>query len=156
MAGTSQVHLFEQTLLANLAKRQGLFGVQLLAGPPTAGQSMLGEFIMLGNSTATQVWKTFPYNAPTSRDETAQIDLLINVVQALNADHSAVTARAFALLAEVEDELRTTPQQVINTPTPYFLWGEVSSSQRVEKSMNQQSGWRETLIISAIKIRSRI
>lgn len=152
MSGTSTINAFEQALQANLKARVGLNGVTVTVGPPTVGELNIGEWLMLGNSTAGQNYKTFPYNAPTSKDETARIDLLINVVQAINNDHTALNNRAFALLAEVENELRSNPSQGV----PYVLWAEVAENMRVEKNMNSQSGWRETLIVAQIKLRSRI
>lgn len=152
MSGTSTINAFEQALQANLKKRTGLSGVTITVGPPTAGELMVGEWLMLGNSTATQNYATFPYNAPTSRDETARIELLINVVQAINADHTVVNNRAYALLAEVENELRSNPSQGVTN----VLWAEIAPSMRVQKQMNPDAGWRETLITSQIKLRSRI
>jgi hypothetical protein len=152
VGGTSTIYAYETALAANLASRANLAGVQILTGPPSAGQAQHGEFLMLGNANATQTYKTFPYNAPTAKDETFTIDLLIDVVQAMNTDQSTVTARAFALLAEVENELRSNPSQGV----AYVLWSEVARSQRVEKAMNPDSGWRETLLRATVFVRARI
>ena len=152
MGGTSTVHAYEVALAANLKLRANLSGVQILTGPPTAGQAQHGEFLMFGNANATQNYKTFPFNAPTAKDETYTIDLLINVVQAMNQDHDTVTARAFTLLAEVENELRTNPTQGV----AYVLWSEVARTNNVEKAMNPESGWRETLLRTTVYVRSRI
>jgi hypothetical protein len=155
MGGTSTVHAFEQALQTNLqsnALHPNLFGVTVTVGPPTPGELNVGEWIMLGNSTSRQDWKTFPYFAPTSKDETATLDVLVNVVQAIGSDHAILNARAFLLLAEIENELRSNPSQNV----PYVLWADVAKSQRVEKRMNPESGWRETLITATVNIRSRI
>lgn len=155
MSGTSTINAFEQALMANLqdaTKHPVLSGVTITVGPPTVGELNVGEWIMLGNSTAVQNYKTFPYNAPTSKDETARIDLIINVVQAVNSDHVALNNRAFALLAEVENELRSSPSQLVTN----VLWAEVAEGMRVTKGMNPEAGWRETLIVAQIKLRSRI
>ncbi|MGH3429789.1 MAG: hypothetical protein ACRD3Q_12445, partial [Terriglobales bacterium] len=127
MGATSTIHAYEMALLTNLKNatlHPTLSGVQILAGPPTAGQAITGEWMMFGNAQGTQSYATFPYNAPTSRDETYTFDLFINCAQALHADHAAVTDRSFTLLAEVENELRSNPMQGVAN----VLWSEVATS----------------------------
>lgn len=148
----STVFAFEQALLANLQARPGLSGVIVTDGPPTVGELVTGEWIMLGNARGGQTWKTFPVSAPTSRDETYTIDMLINVVQAVNAAQTALTKRAFVLLKEVEDELRGNPSQGVAN----VAWGEVASTIDVQKAMNPTAGWRETLLRVGIRVRARI
>lgn len=155
MGGTSTLFAFEQALIANLTdatKHPALQGVTVTDGPPTVGELSKGEWMMFGNSTAGQTWKTFPVSAPTSRDEDGRIDLIINVVQAVNDKHTAITQRAYALLAEVENELRSNPSQGV----PNVLWSEIAPTMRTEKATNPEAGWRETLLTVQVRVRSRI
>src|SRR5947209_4130750 len=100
---TSTIYNFEQAFKANLSKRANLANTTITDGPPTTGELASGEWIMLGNAQGSQTWKTFPISGSFPREEMYTIDVLINVVQAVNDAQTKITERAFALLAEIEN-----------------------------------------------------
>jgi hypothetical protein len=148
----SSVLDFEMALITNLQNRQGLFGVQILDGPPTAGQSQKGEFIMFGNTRGGQKYKLLPGKVSPGREEKYTTDVYINVVQAITNTQNSATKRAFALMKEIEDELRNNPSQNV----AQVAWSDMATSLDVRKAQNPTQGWRETLIITGITVNARL
>ncbi len=98
---TSSVPAFKAQLKTNLLARAGLANVQVTHGPPFPVPEI--EFIWLGDAQGTQEW------AGGAKLKSEQYDLTV-WIRVLNSstpdDFKTAGDRAFALLAELENELR--------------------------------------------------
>jgi hypothetical protein len=98
---SSTVPAFKARLKTNLLGRAGLTGVQVTHGPPLPVPEP--EFIWLADAKGTQDFMT----AAAQRDEEYDLTIWIHVVtNSTPDDFKTAGDRAFALMAEIENELR--------------------------------------------------
>jgi hypothetical protein len=109
---TSTVPVFKHQLLVNLQARVGLNGVQITHGPPFPLPEP--EFIWLADVDGHQDWAAI--NVVTKpKEETYDLTVWIKVLRSTTPDDFKTAGdRAFALMAEIEQELRGDPS-VANT-----------------------------------------
>jgi hypothetical protein len=100
---TSSIPTLKKNLQSLLAARTQLHDVLISYGPPLASPPR--EFIWLGDVEGDQDWATIGGRV---REETYDLSLLVSVVRE-GQDQQGATERAFDLLAEVEDALRSDP-----------------------------------------------
>ena len=157
---TSQIQNFTDALLEHLAARPGLSGVLITDGPPPASMLQVGEWLMLGDVTGEQDWYAID-GARKPREETFEVEGLVSVVQATTAADSGhqgpLNHRALAIVAEVEDELRSAPTQGIGTTgsvaVPYLVVAETSEIRLVKRASDTA---REAAAFFKVKVRCRI
>ena len=108
---SSTVPALKLQLRTNLLNRAGLSGVQVTYGPPTpqpgwGNDINTVEYVWIGDVQGSQQWFTFT-TPGGQREEDYDLKIWIAVQKATGLD-DYVTAgnRAFALMAEVENELR--------------------------------------------------
>lgn len=108
----STVPAFKLQLRTNLQARAALAGVQITYGPPTpqpgwGADVNTVEYIWLGDVQGTQEWLTFS-SAGGTREEEYDLTVWLLVAKATSPDdYQAAGNRAFALMAEIENEVRT-------------------------------------------------
>ncbi|MEW6583476.1 MAG: hypothetical protein AB1416_12030 [Actinomycetota bacterium] len=98
---TASISAFKAALLTRLQARPGLAGVQVTWGWPPG--DLEPEWIMLGDVDGTQAAAAL---GAQRREEEYFLDVTISVVRDMADDPRETADRAFALAAEVEDELR--------------------------------------------------
>jgi hypothetical protein len=149
MAG-SVVHDYRVALKAALAARPALSGVRVSYGPPLPRTP--GEFIWLADAEeAPQVARAL---GRMKRREDAIVKVVVSV-QRTGTDQEAVAARAYALLAEVENAIREDP----SLDAHYTGAGELIHSQFAgleEDRLLADDNKRECLIIANVSVAARI
>lgn len=107
---TSTVPALKAALLARLQARTGLTGVQITWGRPHG--SLEREWIMLGDTRSVDPTGQEKGGQSTAalgrqrREERYVLDVWVSVLKPALEEQSTVTARAYALVAEIENELR--------------------------------------------------
>jgi hypothetical protein len=102
---SSTIPALKSNLETRLKARPALSGVYVSYGPPFPVPEP--ELIALWD---VRDWTQRPAAlGKRGRDEEYELAILIRVVQSTVAEHKPVTERAFALLAEIENELRNDP-----------------------------------------------
>jgi uncharacterized protein YrzB (UPF0473 family) len=97
---TSTVPTLKANLKTQLAARGGLTGVQIVYGPPSVG--MQREYIWLGDADGEQVFAAMG----TLNHEEYDLQVIVDVIRE-GEDEQAADARAFAIQAELENQLRS-------------------------------------------------
>jgi hypothetical protein len=97
---TSTVPAFKSALLAKLNARTNLKNVQVTYGPPLPPSR---EWIWLGDVAGEQQTAAL---GNQRREETYDLSVIIGITRE-GVDQQATTERAFALMAELENELRS-------------------------------------------------
>lgn len=107
---TSAIPTFTANLLTQLKARSALATVQVVDGGDFLPDPQR-EFISLGDVTWEQDWRLLGGAvAPSTRTKREQFDLEITIwVQQEATDQAAAVNRAFALMAEIETQIRTDP-----------------------------------------------
>jgi hypothetical protein len=103
---TSAIPTLKKNLRDRLAARDRLSGVQLAYGWPKFETRRVSELLILGDVDFAQEPATIGTNR--SREDDGELEVWVIVTQA-TTDQQKPTERAFALMAEVENELRTDP-----------------------------------------------
>ncbi len=98
---TSTIPTLKANLVVQLAARPGLSGVQVSYGPPLPNPQR--EYIWVGDVECDQEFATMA--APNQRHETYRTEVVIGVLLE-GTDTKAADDRCFALLAEMETQLR--------------------------------------------------
>lgn len=101
---TSVVPTVLTTLKTRLQARAGLTGVQITEGYPLQPDL---EFIALLDADPHDQEAAGQRSQPHAREESFVLVIEINVVRTGDADAAQTTDRAYALAAELENELRT-------------------------------------------------
>lgn len=103
---TSAIPAFKSALVDALIRRTGLAGVQILSAPEF--KEIAYESIQFHDVSGDQEWA----GATRNREEEFDVDGMVWAAKpgSDEAIYREVRDRAFALLAEVEDELRTSPR----------------------------------------------
>lgn len=101
---TASIAALKAALITRLKARPGLAGVQVTWGIPS--QDLNDEWIMVGDVDGTQ---EAVHLGALRREEEYVLDIQVSVVRDMAADAQTTAERAFALAAEIEDELRTDP-----------------------------------------------
>lgn len=144
-------HTYTTNLVANLKARPGLAGVIVEDGPPSIGALQLGEWIAFLDVHGEQNWVAI---GNRSKDETYTIDLMIDIMAAAGDNNQTfITNRAVAILAEIEDELKTNPSQGVASAR---VSSQVKTPFTVAKRADLEAGWRETMIAVGIEVLARI
>ena len=91
-------------LKAALAARAGLAGVQITLGLPYEPE---GDFIALTDVEPSEQTAAGQRSTPHKREESFVLVVEISALRLGDADHTEAIQRAYVLLAELEDELRT-------------------------------------------------
>ena len=99
---TSSVPGAKAALIASLQARPALVGVQVAWGEPQ-NSARARELIVVG---AIQNFRETSATTGQWRDESYTLPVYVQVVQEGGADHSACSQRAYAMLAEVEEQVR--------------------------------------------------
>lgn len=143
---TSTVPVLKNQLKKNLQARVGLSGVQVTQGPPFPLPEV--EFIWLGDVKGRQEWATIA--SPTKpKEEHYDLKVWIRVLRSNTPDDFKTAGdRAFALLAELENELRGDPS-VTNTVRVAHV-GEFDFQEDAGAEMNQ------ALLEVTVHVRARI
>lgn len=98
---SSSVPSLKHQLVLNLQARPGLANVQVTHGPPLPVPE--AEFIWLGDAQGTQTRES----AGNTKLETYNLQVIVRVLSSTTADDFKTAGdRAFALMAELENELR--------------------------------------------------
>lgn len=106
MAG-SVVTTVQAALITRLTARTALNGVQITDGLPVTPNA---EYIaVLDADPHTQTAAGMRATGPRPREEEFEILVQVSVLREGDTDHATVTARAFALAAEIEADLQTDP-----------------------------------------------
>lgn len=140
---SSTVPAVKRSLVTLLAARATLSQVQVSYGAPIRGTAR--EFIWVGDVEGGQSFASLGVN---HRDEEYAVKVVISVVREGNDQQSAET-RCFDLMAELEDELRDTPQLA----TAGVLWSEVGDFQLEQLASDQAVEARLTV---DVRVRARI
>lgn len=101
---TSTVPAFKSALLSRLQARPGLSDVQVTYGWPSG--AVKRESMMLGGLNGSQEFRTI---GATQRMEEYGLDVYITVIREGQGRQQNADERAFALMAEIEAELRSDP-----------------------------------------------
>jgi hypothetical protein len=130
---TSTIPIVYDALKTLLQARAGLTNVQVTDGVPTDPEA---EFIWLADADGSQVMATARVPAP-SRNEEYDISIVCRVQWPLD-DPSGARARAFALMAEVEAQLRGDAS--LGVLGPYSGWAQISGpiTYQPDRSAEQQ------------------
>ena len=108
---SSTVPALKLQLRTNLAARAGLSGVQVTYGPPTpqpgwGNDINTVEYVWIGDVQGTQAFSIFNASGG-QRDEEYDLKIWISVTKATSPDdYQTAGNRAFALMAEIENEVR--------------------------------------------------
>lgn len=149
---TSTICDFTERLMANLqdpVKHPNLVDVAIVDGPPSVDVNQLGAWIMFGDVDGQQDWATI--NSTTKpKNETYTLQCWIDVVMATDVDQTTVNRTCFALFAEVENELRSSPDQLLD----HVIAAAIKRPLRVTKNSTDQ--WRECWLVAGIEVKSRI
>lgn len=137
------------TNLKDIAKHPNLAGVSIVDGPPSVEVNQLGEWIMFGDVDGQQEWATLN-NVSRPKNEIYTLQCWIDVVLATDADQSTVNRRALTLFAEVENELRTSPDQAL----AHVVASAIKRPYRMSKNSTDQ--WRECWLVAGIEVKARI
>lgn len=140
---TSTVTALKAALLTSLQARTGLSGVQVTYGWPS-GQ-VRRESIMLGGVSGTQQFRTV---GATQKLEEYALTIYVTVIKEGSALQQSADERALALMAEVEDELRSDP-----TVTNTVLTAQLS---RFDLEPMASSETREARLTLTIDVMARI
>lgn len=154
---TSAVPAAINALLTIWRALPGLTGVQVLDGPPTGDQSDT-EYVSVGwqpesNDVAAESVQTFNSAGARTRDEDFALTCWVDTWNG-DADVGARRARAYELLAVIEESLRATS----GNPTAPTLLGTVLFSQMtssVLRQVNTDQGVRAGIGFS-VNCRARI
>jgi hypothetical protein len=99
---TSTIPTTKANLVTQLQARAGLAGVQVSYGPPLPNPQR--EYIWVGDVTGVQEFAAMA--APNQRHEQYTVKTIIGVLKE-GGDIQAADVRCFALMGEVEAQLRT-------------------------------------------------
>lgn len=139
---TSTIPAFKNALVTRLAARTGLDGVQVTYGWPVG--AVKREHIMVGGADGTQEYRTI---GAQHRFEEYVVQVYVNVIRE-GVQQQTCDERCLALLAEIENELRSDPT-VGNT----VMTAEVGSF-NLESLANDQT--REARLRVGIQVKARI
>lgn len=103
---TSVVPTVLTTLKTRLQARAGLTGVQITEGYP---RQPAGEYMAILHAEPHEQKAAGMSATPHPREEHFTITAEISVVRKGDTDHAEVTDRAYALAAEIENDLRDDP-----------------------------------------------
>lgn len=121
---SSTVPAFRAALIAALEGRVGLKGVSVTDGKPPPNVLAESEFLAVLDTDGVTAPR--PFNRTTQpRDERYSQHLMISVVGATRADQTTLGARAFEILAELGDEIRTNVRLEPNYSGPGNLYSVV-------------------------------
>lgn len=106
MSSVSVVPAVMAQLKTNLVARAGLSGIQITDGLPTTPEM---ELIAILDAHPHAQHVIAMRGSVQPREEEFTLTVLVSVVRAGDLDHAAVTARAYALAQEVENEILEDP-----------------------------------------------
>ena len=146
---TSVVPTVRKKLRDQLKARAALARVQITTGNP---QSPDAEYVALLGADEHEQRQAGMRSAPHPREEDFVLQVRISVVQAGHADSESVVDRAFALAAELENEIRddmTIGGSLGNG------WAEIEGLPFEDLGPNEE-GLREARIHARVHCRARI
>lgn len=145
--GSSLVEL-KQAVVAALAARPGLSGVQVTYAYPVA--NVTGEDIWLANAEGTLTIPTM--RAGTKRVEESY-DLLVvaQVLKTAGEGQEAADLRAVAVLAEIQQCFAETPQLI-----PLILWAQVTGWQHSTGSYGGEEASCGSRFEITVNVRARL
>lgn len=139
---TSTIPAFKDALVTRLSARTGLDGVQVTYGLPAG--AVKREHIIIGGANGSQEYRTIGH---LHRMEEYVVQVYVNVIRE-GVQQQACDERCFALLAEIEDELRTDP-----TCNNTVLTAEVASLNLESLATDER---REGRLLVGIQVKARI
>lgn len=140
------------TLKTQLQARAGLAGVQITEGFPLQPDL---EYIAIADADPHEQTSAGQRATPHPREENFVLIVVISVVRVADTDAAEVVDRAYALAAELENELR-------NDPTIGGSLGGVNSGWAVVEGLPLTTwgpdgqGRREALIQARVRCKARI
>lgn len=137
------------TLKTQLQARVGLAGVQITEGFPLQPDL---EYIAIADADPHEQTSAGQRSTPHPREESFVLVVVISVVRIGDADAAEVVDRAYALAAEVENELRNDPTIAASLGTG---WAVVEGLPLTTWGPDGQ-GRREALIQARLRCRARI
>lgn len=142
---TSTIPAVKAELVTRFAARAGLAGVQVSYGWPKGNPQK--ELLIVGGAIGEQQWGPFGRFA---KDEIYDLKIIVSVVFA-DGEQQNATERAFAIVAEIEQELRNAPN-LGNT-----VQGVIDIRGNFELSENMLGGLdREAYIEFSVHVKARI
>lgn len=142
---TSTAPAFMDALHTALAARSGLSGVRVNYGPalPDPGRESLNILGLSGN----QEWASL---GRLAKEEVYTVQVMILVIREGQQTQPAVE-RAYALLAELEDQLRETVTSPTMTSTV-----RVASVETVQLEVGSSDTTRSALLTTGVRVEARI
>lgn len=104
---TTTIPGYRAGLILMLQARAGLAAVHICDGPPPPGVLQTASYIALMKTKGRQAVRAMGRNQP--REERYIQEIELSVVGQTRSDQVTIGAAAFALLAELEDAIRTNP-----------------------------------------------
>lgn len=144
----SSINTVIPTLVSLLQARAGLAGVTVREGPPTVEERGHKELIQVLDASGDQTVRAL--NATTQpRNEEYDLAVVVSVVAEAESDQTTIRARAFALLAEIEAQLRSDPHLgIVNVAAS--IVGKIAYTARASDA------WRESCIDFDIHVMARL
>lgn len=140
------------TLQTLLEARPGLAGVQITDGYPW---QPAGDYVAIVDADPHEQRTAGLRTAPHPREEEFTLHVHISALRKGDDDHVLVTARAYALAAELENELRNDPTIGGSLGGSNSGWAVVVGLP-VHKYGPNTEGLREAVIDARIQCRARI
>lgn len=140
---TSTVPTLKANLMTRLLARTGLTGVQVSYGIPLPDPQP--EFIWLGDVDGDQYFAALGHRA---REEDYTLTVTVDVLRR-DSDQQSATERAYAIAAEIENELRDDP-----TVNGAVRTAEIKGRMRLSERHDDQA--REAMLELSIYCQHRI
>lgn len=134
----SSINTVIPTLQTLLLARPGLSGVSVTEGPAEPSVMAREELIQILDATGEQT--VHALNRTTQpRQEEYDLNVVISVVGETRSDQATLRARAFVLLAEVTQQLRTDPSLGIAGQVYAAIVGHIAYTARANDSSRESA-----------------
>lgn len=150
MALSTAMHRTKKALVARLGARPALAG-KVTYGVPRVTPTT--EWIHVGRIEGDETAVSLGRSSQGRREERFQIVVTISVIRSWIDDPEDVADRAFALLAEIEDELRDAPTLGLDPGTDGLYWAGVVRKDVDEEGDGSQ---RQAVVIVRVGCMARI
>jgi hypothetical protein len=144
---TSTIPAVVTALKTLLAARTNLANVQVWDGVPTDPEA---EFIWIADIEGTQAMATAKAGGPT-RNEEYDVTIVCRVQWPLE-DPTGARARAFALMAEVEAQLRSDPS--LGVLGPFSGWAQIAGP--IQYQPDRSSEQQVSKLLFTVHVKARI
>jgi hypothetical protein len=148
---TSSIPAVKAALITRLQARAGLYGVSVTWGFTDAAGARAAEWVFVGNTRGDQTWTQ---QGRQSKEEDYTLDLIVSVVRKGLGVQTA-EQRAWAIAAEVENELRSDPSVGL-TPPYRLLQAQVEGPVVSEEAVSEDGSAVESRITLSIRVETRI